>query len=42
MTNFENVYALGEGAGREGGIVSSAVDGIVIAKSIIEKYGRKQ
>ena len=42
MTNFENVYAIGEGAGRAGGIVSSAVDGIVIAKSIIEKYGKKQ
>lgn len=42
MTNFENVYAIGEGAGRAGGIVSSAVDGIVIAKNIIEKYGKKQ
>lgn len=38
MTNLKNIYAVGEGAGRAGGIVSSAVDGIVIAKSIIEKY----
>ena len=37
-TNFENVYAIGEGAGMAGGIVSSAVDGIKIASKIIEKY----
>ena len=37
-TNFENVYAIGEGAGMAGGIVSSAVDGIKIARKIIEKY----
>lgn len=42
MTNFENVFAIGEGAGRAGGIVSSAVDGIVIAKSIIENYGKEK
>lgn len=38
QTNISNVYAVGEGAGRAGGIVSSAVDGIKIAQSIIEKY----
>lgn len=42
MTNIKNVYAIGEGAGRSGGIVSSAVDGIVIAKSIIENYGKEK
>lgn len=42
MTNIENVFAIGEGAGRAGGIVSSAVDGIVIAKSIIENYGKEK
>lgn len=42
MTNIENVYAIGEGAGRAGGIVSSAVDGIVIANSIIQKYKDKE
>jgi len=38
QTNFKNVYAIGEGAGMAGGIVSSAVDGIKIAKAIIEQY----
>lgn len=37
-TNFKNIYAIGEGAGMAGGIVSSAVDGIKIARKIIEKY----
>ena len=38
MTNIENVYAVGEGAGQAGGIVSSAVDGMKIAIKIVEKY----
>lgn len=38
QTNVENVYAIGEGAGMAGGIVSSAVDGIKIANKIIENY----
>lgn len=37
QTNFENVYAVGEGAGMAGGIVSSAVDGLIIAKRIIDE-----
>jgi len=37
-TSLENVYAAGEGSGHAGGIVSSAVDGIKVAKSILEKY----
>lgn len=39
MTNFDSVYAVGEGAGMAGGIVSSAVDGILTANKIIEEYG---
>lgn len=42
MTNFENIYAVGEGAGMAGGIVSSAVDGILTANSIIEEYGKEK
>lgn len=37
-TNIKNIYAIGEGAGMAGGIVSSAVDGIKIANKIIAKY----
>ncbi len=36
--NFENLYPCGEGAGYAGGIVSAAVDGILAAEKIIEKY----
>lgn len=39
MTNFDNIYAVGEGAGMSGGIVSSAVDGILTANKIIDEYG---
>ena len=35
---FVGIYPAGEGAGYAGGIVSSAVDGIYIAESIISKY----
>jgi len=38
QTNLPNVYAIGEGAGWAGGIVSSAVEGIKCADIIIEKY----
>ncbi len=37
QTNFKNVYAIGEGAGMAGGIMSSAVDGMKIALKIIEE-----
>lgn len=37
-TSIKNVYAVGEGAGMAGGIVSSAVDGMKIALKIIDKY----
>lgn len=36
QTNLNGVYAIGEGAGMAGGIVSSAVDGIKIALKIID------
>lgn len=38
QTNIPNIYAVGEGAGMAGGIISSAVDGKKIALKIIEKY----
>ena len=38
QTNINNVYAIGEGAGWAGGIVSSAVEGIKCADIIINKY----
>ena len=37
-TSIKNTYAVGEGAGMAGGIVSSAVDGMKIALKIIDKY----
>ena len=39
--NIENLYPCGEGAGYAGGIVSAAVDGIIAAEKIIEKYKEK-
>ncbi|SHF11284.1 hypothetical protein SAMN02745164_01806 [Marinitoga hydrogenitolerans DSM 16785] len=36
--NVEGLYPIGEGAGYAGGITSSAVDGIRVAESIINKY----
>lgn len=36
----ENLYPIGEGSGYAGGIVSSAVDGIRAAQSIVDKYGK--
>lgn len=35
---FHNIYPAGEGAGYAGGITSSAIDGINVAISILEKY----
>lgn len=35
---FDNLYMVGEGSGWAGGIISSGVDGIRAAMSIIEKY----
>lgn len=36
---YSGVYPAGEGAGYAGGIVSAAVDGILAAEKIVEKYG---
>lgn len=36
--NTLNLYPAGEGSGYAGGIMSSAIDGIKVAKAIIEKY----
>ncbi len=36
---YRGVYPAGEGAGYAGGIVSAAVDGILVAEKIAEKYG---
>ena len=41
QTSEENIYAIGEGAGQAGGIMSSAVDGIKIALEIIKNYSEK-
>ncbi len=35
---FDNLYAVGEGSGWAGGIISSGVDGIRAAMAIVEKY----
>ncbi|MBR2852666.1 MAG: hypothetical protein IKB91_09830, partial [Anaerotignum sp.] len=37
--NYKGVYPAGEGAGYAGGIVSAAVDGILVAEKIAERYG---
>jgi uncharacterized FAD-dependent dehydrogenase len=37
-TNIKGVYSMGEGAGYAGGIMSSAVDGIRIAETIIKNF----
>ena len=36
---YRGIYPAGEGAGYAGGIVSAAVDGILVAEKIAEKYG---
>ena len=38
--SISNLFPCGEGAGYAGGIVSSGVDGIRIANSIIEKINQ--
>lgn len=38
MTNIEGLYACGEGSGYAGGIMTSAIDGLKCAESIIGKY----
>lgn len=38
QTNLKDVYMIGEGGGMAGGIVSSAVEGLKVAKILIEKY----
>lgn len=37
--NTSGIYPVGEGAGYAGGIISSALEGIKAARSVIEKYG---
>ena len=37
-SNIKGIYPCGEGAGSAGGITSSAIDGMKIAKYLIEKY----
>ncbi|HEV3343254.1 MAG TPA: hypothetical protein VG125_22980, partial [Pirellulales bacterium] len=37
-TGVEGLYPIGEGAGYAGGIVSAALDGLRVAKSIISRY----
>jgi len=39
QSNIAGIYPTGEGAGYAGGIVSSAIDGLKVAETIIEKYG---
>jgi uncharacterized FAD-dependent dehydrogenase len=37
-SNIAGLYPIGEGAGHAGGIVSSAIDGMIAAETIISKY----
>ena len=41
-TSINHVYSVGEGAGMAGGIVSSAVDGLKVARKIIENYLKEE
>ncbi|NQT50130.1 hypothetical protein HQ571_05535 [Candidatus Kuenenbacteria bacterium] len=41
QSNIEGIYPAGEGAGYAGGIVSSAVDGMMVSETIIKSYGNK-
>lgn len=41
-SNILGIYPMGEGAGYAGGIMSSAIDGIKQAESIIQKYRKSQ
>lgn len=38
QSNLKNLYPIGEGAGYAGGIVSSAVDGLKVAMSIVQRF----
>jgi hypothetical protein len=38
QSNIVGIYPTGEGAGYAGGITSSAIDGLIVAEKIIEKY----
>ena len=38
--NVKGIYPCGEGSGYAGGIVSAAVDGMIVAEKIIENYKR--
>src|SRR5699024_4910523 len=38
QSNISGIYPVGEGAGYAGGIMSSAVDGLKVAQSIMEKF----
>lgn len=40
-TNFAGLYAIGEGAGYAGGIMSSAQDGLKVAEKVIEYLAKK-
>ena len=38
VLGFDGLYAIGEGAGYAGGIISSARDGVVVAEALLQKY----
>jgi len=40
QSNIRGVYPAGEGAGYAGGIISAAIDGMLIAEEIIEKHSQ--
>lgn len=41
-SNILGIYPAGEGAGYAGGIVSSALDGLIVAEKLIDKYSHKK
>jgi len=42
QSNIKGIYPTGEGAGYAGGIISAAIDGLMVAEVIIEKYSGKK
>ena len=38
ISNIDNIFPCGEGAGYAGGIMSAAMDGMKVAEAIIDKY----
>jgi uncharacterized FAD-dependent dehydrogenase len=42
QSNIAGIYPTGEGAGYAGGIISAAIDGLMVAEAIIEKYSEKK